>query len=115
MTLTNLPVLKFSRDWTKLQDRVFTTIRKSHPPYEGPEGESWSVQTPTKTFTAKLLLNTNTSIDDLSDSLLMYDTDSPTREEALQKINSFYRDPPHYVQLMLFQRLESWRPLRLDG
>jgi hypothetical protein len=99
-----IPILKFSEDWTKLDWLVFTTIRKPHPPYTAPEGTVFHVKTPTKEFDAVLLFNIETAIADLSDELLCYDTDSQTRDEALTKLNSFYRKVPTRVQLMLLRR-----------
>lgn len=99
------PVLKFSRDWPKLDAPIFTTIRKSHAPYEADEGTVFDVETPTRRFTAVLLFNTGSSIEDLSTDLLCYDTDTKTREEALAVLNGFYRNPPTVIQFMLLRKL----------
>jgi len=99
-----IPELKFSEDWSKLDWLVFTTIRKPHPPYNAPDGTAFHVKTPTREFDALLLLNIETPLDALSDELLCYDTDSRTRDEAIAKLNSFYRKPPTRVQLMLLRR-----------
>jgi hypothetical protein len=99
-----IAILKFSEDWTKLDWLVFTTIRKPHPPYNAREGTVFHVKTPTRKFDAVLLFNVETPLDTLSDELLCYDTDSRSRDEALTKLNSFYRNPPTMVQLMLLRR-----------
>jgi hypothetical protein len=100
-----LPVLKFSHDWTKLNDRIFTTIRKPHDPYDRPEGEIFDVISPTKRFEAILLFSIQSPIQDLSTDLLCHDTDTVTREQALATLNGFYKIPPTIVQLMLLRRL----------
>ena len=108
--MTEHPVLRFSRDWSKLNERMFTTIRKPHPPYDAPEGTIFQVETPTRTFLASLAFSTETELEELSTDLLTYDTDSDTRERALGVLNSFYRTAPVTVQLMLLIRLGADQP-----
>jgi hypothetical protein len=108
--MTDHPVLKFSRDWSKLKERMFTTIRKPHAPYDAPEMTIFQVETPTRKFLAVLTFSIETSINDLSTDLLTYDTDTDTREHALAVLNSFYRDPPTNVQFMVLTKIGDLPP-----
>jgi hypothetical protein len=108
--VTDRPVLKFSRDWSKLNERMFTTIRKAHPPYDAPEMTIFQVETPTRKFLACLTFNTETSVNDLSTDLLTYDTDTDTREHALAVLNGFYHYLPTRVQLMLLIKIGDLVP-----
>ena len=83
--------LKFSHEYSKLKDRVFTTIRRGMPKFD--PGELVECKTPTQTFNAIILYAICMETDQLPTDLLIYDTDQPTREEAMKLFQSFYRTP----------------------
>ena len=82
--------MKFSREYTKLQDRVFTTVR---------EGDYYRVgqvidcRPPEREFQARLLLKVQIRFRDIPEAFLQYDTDCPelSAAEIRNKIRSFYR------------------------
>lgn len=82
--------MRFSRCYTKLQDRLFTTIR-SHSFYN--EGDVVECQTPMGTLKARVLLKFSIPFKDLPEDLLRYDTDSPelSAAEIRDEIRSLYR------------------------
>jgi hypothetical protein len=99
--------MKFSREYTKLQDRVFSTIR-SYSFYN--EGQVLECQTPIRTFRARLLLKTTIRFRDIPEYFLQYDTDNPEllAAECRDEIRSFYRrDPPGDDYFMTIYWLEQ--------
>jgi hypothetical protein len=86
--------MKFSRQYTKLQDRLFTTIRADDY-YE--EGQIIPIQTPMQSFNARVLLKFMMTFDEIPEAFLQYDTDSPelSAEQIRDLIRDLYhRDPP---------------------
>ena len=104
---SRMNTIMFSKDWKKLDSEVFTTIRSSNNKkfQMAEEGERWLAHTPTRKFPAILLYNISSQIFELPTTLLTYDTDTKTRTEALQEINSFYKYPLTQVQLLLFKKV----------
>jgi hypothetical protein len=84
--------MKFSREYTKLQDRIFTTVRLGWPYYV--EDSIIVCETPTETFQARVLYGRGLGdgLDDVPFALLRYDTDSPlaSREEIIEMILKLY-------------------------
>jgi len=86
--------MKFSREYTKLQDRLFTTIRGGSF-YN--EGQVVDCQTPMRVFRTRVLLKFSMPFREIPEPLLQYDTDSPELSAAQirDEIRAFYhRDPP---------------------
>ncbi len=101
--------MKFSRQYTKLQDRLFTTIR-NHSFYN--EGEIIECRAPVETFRAKVLLKFEMPFKGIPEPLLQYDTDSPelSAEHIRDDIRALYRrDAPHDDQDMTIYLLERVR------
>ena len=82
--------IKFSQDYSKLNDRVFTTIRR-YDRYK--VGETVSVKTPTKKFYALILHKFKCFAKELHEEFLCYDTDTENLVEAIKVLNSFYKKP----------------------
>lgn len=98
--------LPFSHDYPKLRDNVFTSIRRSDR--FGEEGEIIEATSPNlPPFKAIVLYKTWTDFDQLSDALLMYDTGKPSREEALDLLQSFYQNPIEAGWLYLLKKVEA--------
>jgi len=98
--------MKFSREYMKLQDRVFSTIR---------EGDYYRVgqivdcRSPEREFEARLLLKLPMRFRDIPEAFLQYDTDSPelSAAECRDEIRSFYhRNPPGDDFIMTIYLLE---------
>jgi hypothetical protein len=99
--------MKFSREYTKLQDRLFTTIR-DHSFYN--EGQVIDCETPTGAFPARVLLKVAIRFRNIPEALLQYDTDSPglSAAECREHIRSLYhRDPPGDDYIMTVYLLEK--------
>lgn len=102
--------MRFSREYTKLQDRVFSTIRAGSPYYFN--GQKIVCETPTESFQVTVLWNSTVSLLDLPLRLLQYDTDMPraSREEIISMICNLYQRPPNPKgdwALYFLERLEA--------
>ena len=80
--------LKFSKDWKKLNDPIFTTIRRRT---DLEEGNIIDIISPKKKFKGIVLFRTSIELSKISTSLLTYDTDTLIRNEAIKVLNSFYQ------------------------
>ena len=102
--------MKFSEDYSKLQDRLFTTIRAGMPYYA--YGQKIVCETPTQTFQATVLYYVVTNLLELPLRLIQYDTDNPvsSREELITWIRGLYRGkapgPGEPWTLYILERLE---------
>lgn len=87
--------MKFSREYTKLQDRLFTTVRAGVPYYF--DGQKTVCESPSETFQVTVLIGIIVILDELPLALLRYDTDMPraSREEIIAQICSLYQRPPN--------------------
>jgi hypothetical protein len=98
--------MKFSRQYTKLQDRLFTTIR-DHSFYN--EGQIIECRTPMGMIKARVLLKVPRRFNQIPEAFLQYDTDSPERsaEQIRDDIRDLYRhDAPENQDLMTVYLLE---------
>ena len=82
-------ILRFSRDWSKLSHPLFTTIRRRKLLEVG---ETVKVVSPSNEFEAIVLSCLKTPLCMVNNELLKWDTDSRTVKEALEKLQSFYRN-----------------------
>ncbi|MGC9781739.1 MAG: hypothetical protein HZR80_21035 [Candidatus Heimdallarchaeota archaeon] len=84
--------IPFSKNWSKLQEKQFTTIRKRKM-----AKIRWInkvINRATKEeFDVSCHRIDKLSLQEIPTDLLLKDTDSKTREEAITKIQSFYRKP----------------------
>lgn len=101
-----MKILKFSKDYSKLEDRVFTTIRR-YDRYK--VGEIVSVKTPTKQFHVLILHKFKSKAKDLHKEFLCYDTDTDNLIEAINVLNSFYKKPINDFEKMTILILEKFR------
>ena len=83
--------IPFSKNWSKLQEDEFTTIRKQKYKFR------WIhtvINRATKEeFDVRILSIEEYHLEDIPTDLLLKDTDSSTRKEAIAKIQKFYRKP----------------------
>ncbi len=82
-------ILYFSKDWSKLNERLISTLRKRCK-YE--EGEEVIIHSPSHNFIAKILQIVNVDLNTFPEPLLCYDTDTKNKSDALKVIQSFYRN-----------------------
>ena len=84
--------LIFSKWYSKLNNELFITLRKRKQCDIG-EHVQVTIKGMDKTLFAKCLEIIPRDLDHYSDELLIFDTDTNTREEAIELLQSFYRTP----------------------
>ena len=89
MTLTIIP---FSKNWSKLDQPMFTTLRKSKKALEGEMVKIYN-KSNVNVFPAQCLLVMKFTLGELSTGLLCVDTDTKSRSAAIAEIQQFYRKP----------------------
>jgi len=92
-------VMKFSQDWRKLNDRVFTTIRLHKTDSKYLPGQEISIMAPTKRLNARVVFACDWKLGDIPMSFLEYDLEAKTgerRQDLLNKLGKLYGwlDPP---------------------
>lgn len=83
-----MTTIKFAKNYKKLQDNFFTTIRT--PPKNLRTGQTCIIQSPSEEFKAILVRKINILVKDIETSVLTYDTDTESREEALVVLREYY-------------------------
>lgn len=104
--------ITFSHDYSKLGYRFFGTIRR-YDRYPG-QREILEVRVRVKDkkfkFKAKILAKIKRKLREISTDYLRYDTDKPTREKAIELLNSFYQkplDPDETLTILLLKRISE--------
>ena len=104
--------MKFSQDWAKLNDRVFTTIRlhKTDPKYV--PGQEVSVMGPTRRFNARVVFACDWKLGSIPLSFLEYDLEAKPgerRSDLLNKLSKLYGwlDPPEDKDQVTIYLLEK--------
>lgn len=103
--MSNEIYIKFSHEYPKLDRDCFTTIRKRDKGLK--VGQTYKIKSPTKEFNAVLTNRVKVRLDQIPDKILFFDTNTTTREEAYNLLNSFYKDPllpSEKVMLFYFYR-----------
>ena len=106
-------MMKFSQDWMKLNDRVFTTIRLHKTDQKYLPGQEVSVMGPTKRFNARIVLASDWKLGSIPLSFLEYDLEAKAgerRQDLLNKLSKLYGwlDPPvdsDQVTIYLLERI----------
>ncbi len=83
--------LVFTKKWSKLDDRIFTTIRKNCN-FKRNEIVEVYIKETKETFNAELLLKHRLKLYELSRTLLAYDTDTLDKDAAIAVLQNFYRN-----------------------
>ena len=86
-----LKTLVFSINWPKLDDRLFTTLRKTCY-FNFNEKVQVHIRPTNKRFFATVLFKSKQELLDISTSLITYDTNTKTREEAFKVLQKFYHN-----------------------
>ncbi|MBF4474557.1 hypothetical protein [Methanobacterium formicicum] len=105
-----MKVIRFAEDFPKLKDDFFTTIRSYDKNLNC--GAKYTVKTPTKEFEAFLVDESYEKLMDVPTDLLCHDTNTSSRDDALEKLREFY---PYIrvtddVKIFYFTRLKSPYP-----
>lgn len=86
--------MNFSRDWKKLNDRMFATIRVHRGDLKFAPDETVEVVSPKKRFRARVLLACTWKFKDLPFSFLEYDLEAApgeTRQALINKLGKLYK------------------------
>jgi hypothetical protein len=105
--------MKFSQDWKKLDDRVFTTIRMHRTDSKFIPGQEVNVVAPTKRMNARVLFACDWKLGNIPMSFLEYDLEAKPgerRQDMLNKLGKLYGwlDPPEdkdNVTIYLLERV----------
>ena len=98
--------IKFSHDYSKLEENTFPTIRR-YDRYA--LSQHITVKTPTREFPAIIIAKTKARLEQLSDSFLLRDTDTKNRADAVKVLNSFYRKPVTEDEVLTILIIEKVR------
>ena len=85
-----MKLIPFSKDWSKLSQRLFITLRKSEKAQVGEVVKIYNKPN-VVVFKACCLLVMKSTLGELSTALLCYDTDTHTRAAAIAEIQQFYK------------------------
>lgn len=102
-----MKTIKFDNDFSKLDKDVFSTIRK--PNYRIKMGVWHLIKSPSKEFKAMCINKVKVRIGELPEGVLLQDTDTSTREEAMELLRKFYPnlEEIHQVTLLWFARPDA--------
>lgn len=91
MSKENEIYIKFTHDYPKLDKDCFTTIRRRDKGLK--VGQSYPIKSPSKKFRAVLTNKVQVRLTDIPDNILFFDTNTTSREDAYNLLNSFYKNP----------------------
>ncbi len=86
--------MQFSRDWDKLGDRFFATIRIHRGELKFAPDEKVEIVSPKKKFTAHVLLQCDWKLRDVPMGFLQYDLEArpgESRQDLLNKLGKLYK------------------------
>lgn len=95
--------LNFYHDYNKLNYPFFPTIRR-YDRYS--LGSIVQVNSPSKTFEARIILKTKMTLSNIPTWFLCFDTETINRDEALETLNSFYQKTIHPLENLTILFLE---------
>lgn len=92
-------VMNFSQDWSKLDEPLFTTIRRHKGDLRYVPDETVQVVSPSKRFRARVLFAGDWKLKDIPFSFLEYDLDGKLgekRADLIAKLRKLYKwsEPP---------------------
>lgn len=87
-----MKVVRFAKDYSKLELDEFTTLRLEGKKSKYAVNKEYKVVTPTKEFIVKCNHVTTDYLKDIFDGFLMQDTDTKSREEAIYLLKTYYPD-----------------------
>lgn len=89
-----MKTVKFNKDFSKLNQNKFGTLRKAPEGQNIPYAENnvYKIESPSMKFKAKCTGIHVVRLEDVSTTFLVYDTDTNSREDALTILKEFYPD-----------------------
>ena len=97
--------MKFSKDYSKLERDIFTTIRKSRKSKGYIFGNSWLIKTPTRQFKAELIGVQKISKDMITEELARNDADC-SRDELISMLEKWYGKSFDDFVLLTLEKVE---------
>lgn len=84
-------LLKFDKNYSKLDSPVFATLRLN-PPNKSKyvKNKEYMVKSPGQTFVAECIMILEGQLRNLGDDFLMADTDTESRQEAIEELRRYY-------------------------
>ena len=96
--------MKFTKNYSKLKNRYFTTIRKNTGYYK--VGWIYDIMTPSSGFQAQVLSATSIKKADIDDKLAMSDADM-TRGELIKMLEKWYgKEYDDFILIRLARKKE---------
>jgi len=85
-----MKTITFKEDFPKLQETIFPTIRKASKSIK--PGQGYNIKTPTRQFKAFLFSMTLVQVCEIPEAILLMDTNTSSRDEAMDTLRQFYPD-----------------------
>ena len=94
--------MRFTHDWQKLHEKLFTTIRKDGCCYQ--PGRTYGISTPSVQFRAKVLARQRIHLNEISNELALLDAEMSA--QSLRKfLRKFYGKKTEYATLLVLLRV----------
>lgn len=84
--------MKILKNYSKLDNNLFTTIRNADSNYKYITGWYYEVETPAGDFTARLITKSIKKLKNTPTELLTLDTDTHTRADAIEELKKYFPD-----------------------
>lgn len=85
-----MKLIKFAKDYPKLQDDIFSTIRAT--PKKLRTGQVCQIKSPSMEFKAILVKKLTEKLSDIDTKALIQDTNTTSWEEAMAALREYYPD-----------------------
>ena len=85
-----MKVIKFAKDYPKLQEILFSTIRTT--PKKINPGQPCQIKSPSMEFRAALAKKYTKKLSEIDTNELIQDTNTHSRDEALAELREYYPD-----------------------
>jgi hypothetical protein len=95
--------MKFSKEYSKLQYPIFTTIRQNYGYYK--VGQTIGIDTPKQSFCAEIVSIRNIQLCHISETIALRDADCTT-EELVLLMKKFYQSNANDLILITLMRME---------
>jgi hypothetical protein len=95
-----MKTIRFSKDFKKLDDPYFPTIRKKSKGLN--TGRYYMIKTPTKEFQAILIVQNKVRFCEIPELTLYRDTEVTSREGALEAMREYYPGLKETDQVMVY-------------
>lgn len=103
--MIDLKVVNFREDYSKLNKKEFSTIRLSDttaPDWKYEIGEICIIKSPSQCFKAKVIERDCDYLESYNESFLTKDTDTKTKNEAINHLKGYYPDLEDMTELSVY-------------